>query len=37
MAIRDELSHYILDFALETSKIVTQKEIQAPSDEANIW
>ena len=34
MANREELSHYILDFAMETSKKVKQKEIKSTTDEA---
>ena len=34
MANRQELSHYNLDFAMETSKKVTQKEIITITDEA---
>ena len=34
MANREELSHYNLDFAMETSKKVKQKEIKTITDEA---
>ena len=34
MANREELSQYILDFAMETSKKVKQKEIKSTTDEA---
>ena len=37
MANREELSHYILDFAMETTKKVKQKETKLAQKKPSVW